>query len=77
MSEPKDTLQRLLVTLQLIPRHPGRIATPTLQEKLAERGFEIDLRSLQRDLKEKLSVHFPLICDETARPYRWSFSSAA
>ena len=77
MSDSKDTLQRLLVTLQLIPRHPGRIATPTLQEKLAERGFHIDLRSLQRDLKEKLSVHFPLTCDETTRPYRWSFSSDA
>ena len=77
MSDSKDTLQRLLITLQLIPRHPGCIATPTLQEKLAEQGFAIDLRSLQRDLKEKLSLHFPLTCDESVRPYRWSFSENA
>ena len=73
MSENKDTLLRLLATLQLIPRHPGRIATTTLQDKLADRGFKIDLRSLQRDLKDKLSSHFPLHCDESVRPYRWSF----
>ncbi|SFB86709.1 Predicted DNA-binding transcriptional regulator YafY, contains an HTH and WYL domains [Marinospirillum celere] len=77
MSESKDTLLRLLTTLQLIPRHPGRIATTTLQGKLADRGFSIDLRSLQRDLKEKLSSHFPLICDESVRPFRWSFIADA
>ena len=74
MSESKDTLLRLLTTLQLIPRYPGRISTPVLQEKLADRGFVIDLRSLQRDLKERLSGHFPLLCDESVRPYRWSFT---
>ncbi|WP_404418822.1 helix-turn-helix transcriptional regulator [Marinospirillum sp.] len=77
MSESKDTLLRLLTTLQLIPRHPGRIATPTLQEKLADRGFHIDLRSLQRDLKGRLSSHFPLACDESVRPFRWSFLADA
>lgn len=58
MSENKDTLLRLLATLQLIPRHPGRIATTTLQDKLADRGFKIDLRSLQRDLKD---ISYPAI----------------
>ncbi len=77
MSKSKDTLLRLLTTLQLIPRHPGRIATTTLQAKLSDRGFNIDLRSLQRDLKEKLSSHFPLVCDESMRPFRWSFISNA
>lgn len=77
MSENKDTLLRLLTTLQLIPRYPGRIATTTLQTKLSDRGFNIELRSLQRDLKEKLSSHFPLVCDETERPFRWSFIADA
>lgn len=75
MSAPKDTLLRQLVTLQLIPREPGRIATTVLQEKLAERGFEVSLRSLQRDLKERLSLQFPLICDESEKPFRWSFTA--
>lgn len=77
MAEPKDTLLRLLVTLQLIPRLPSRIATTTLQEKLAERGFHVTLRSLQRDLKDRLSLQFPLVCEESERPYRWSFRADA
>lgn len=75
MADPKDTLLRQLVTLQLIPRAPGRIATNTLQEKLAERGFAVSMRSLQRDLKDRLSLQFPLICDESEKTFRWSFAA--
>lgn len=73
MKDPRETALRYLATLTLIPREPGRIATSTLQQKLAERGFYIDMRSLQRDLKDKLSVHFPLLCDDSEKPFRWSF----
>ncbi|MDG4870976.1 WYL domain-containing protein, partial [Guyparkeria sp. 1SP6A2] len=59
--------------LQLIPRAPGRIATPVLKEKLAERGFNIDTRSLQRDLSQKLSTQFQIVCDDSQKPYRWYF----
>ncbi|RCV89847.1 helix-turn-helix transcriptional regulator [Billgrantia montanilacus] len=73
MSEIRDTLFRYLTMLQLIPRSPGRISTPVLLEKLHERGFQIDTRSLQRDLRDKLALHFPLTCDDTQKPYRWYF----
>lgn len=73
MSDARDTLFRYLTLLQLIPRYPGRISTPVLKEKLAERGFHIDVRSLQRDLSLKLSSHFPLSCDDSEKPYRWYF----
>ncbi|MBZ0330678.1 WYL domain-containing protein [Halomonas sp. ANAO-440] len=73
MSEIRDTLFRYLTLLQLIPRSPGRISTPVLLEKLHERGFQIDTRSLQRDLRDKLALHFPLTCDDTHKPYRWYF----
>ncbi|WP_280553476.1 WYL domain-containing protein [Halomonas sp. 25-S5] len=73
MAELRDTLFRYLTMLQLIPRQPGRIATPVLQEKLRERGFHIDSRSLQRDLRDKIALHFPLVCDDTQKPYRWYF----
>ncbi|MFC2992959.1 helix-turn-helix transcriptional regulator [Halomonas tibetensis] len=73
MAEIRETLFRYLTMLQLIPRHPGRIATPVLQEKLRERGFQIDSRSLQRDLRDKIALHFPLGCDDTQKPYRWYF----
>ncbi len=73
MSEIRDTLFRYLAMLQLIPRSPGRISTPVLLEKLQERGFQIDTRSLQRDLRDRLSLHFPLACDDSQKPYRWYF----
>lgn len=77
MSESKDPLFRYLALLQLIPRWPGRISTPTLQEKLRDKGFEVDIRSLQRDLRDKLARRFPIICDESQRPYRWSLDRDA
>ncbi|MDR5900429.1 WYL domain-containing protein [Halomonas vilamensis] len=73
MSDFRDTLFRYLTLLQLIPRAPGRISTPVLKEKLEERGVHIDTRSLQRDLRDRLSLHFPLSCDDNQKPYRWYF----
>ncbi|MFP4162328.1 MAG: helix-turn-helix transcriptional regulator [Ectothiorhodospira sp.] len=73
MSELRETLFRHLTLLQLIPRHPGRISTPVLLEKLQERGFHVDMRTLQRDLKDRLALHFPLACDDSGRPFRWYF----
>lgn len=72
MGTQRDTLFRYLTMLQLIPRAPQYKATTTLQCLLDERGFSVDLRSIQRDL-EKMSIHFPLLCDKNERPYRWSF----
>lgn len=72
MATQRDTLFRYLTMLQLIPRAPQFKATTTLQELLAERGFAIELRSIQRDL-EKMSSHYPLLCNKDERPYRWSF----
>lgn len=77
MAIHKDSLLRQLMLLQLIPKMPGRIATNTLCEKLAERGFEVYLRTLQRDLRDKLSVIFPIVCHDEEKPYRWSFDSGA
>ena len=77
----RDTLLRNLVLLRLIPRAPASISTTQLLNALAEEGFDITLRQLQRDLDGKLSDRFDLICskddpDETIskqRPYRWSY----
>lgn len=71
-----DTTLRYLEMLQLVPRYPQSISTGELQQKLAEQGFDINMRSIQRDL-EKLSLRFPLIADESTRPFRWSFDAGA
>ncbi len=64
-----DTLLRQISMLGLIPRRAPGITTAGLQSVLATRDFRVDLRTIQRDLV-KLSVAFPLICDESDRP-RW------
>lgn len=74
MKDLRETAIRYLVTLSFIPVLPGKIATSTLKEKLADKGFNISSRSLQRDLKDKLSTHFPLVCDDSEVPFRWSFA---
>ena len=67
-----DTLMRHLALLRMIPRHPHKRATTTLHERLIEEGFTLTPRSLQRDL-ERLSTRFPLTCDSSEKPYRWSY----
>ncbi|WP_347878655.1 hypothetical protein [Pseudomonas aeruginosa] len=57
MSEAKDTLLRMFALLRLIPEFPGHIASTTLLEKLRDRGFFVDMRTVQRDLN-RLSTPF-------------------
>lgn len=75
-AQPKhDTLSRLLELLKAIPHH--RWATPReLQDQLAGLGFEVDLRSVQRDLKE-LQNSFPLEHNDKGRPHGWRWSAEA
>jgi predicted DNA-binding transcriptional regulator YafY len=76
MPSPKDTLLRQITLLQLIPRMPGKMATTTLCEKLHNRGYTVNIRTVQRDLT-RLSTILPLICHEEELPYRWSFEEKA
>lgn len=75
-AQPKhDTLSRLLELLKAIPHH--RWTTPReLQGQLAALGFEVDLRSVQRDLKE-LQNSFPLEHNDKGRPHGWRWSAEA
>ena len=76
MAEAKDTLHRQLTLLRLIPRSPHYISTQTLQEKLRERGFKVDLRTVQRDLN-RLSASFALFSDRKAGRNGWSYDKDA
>lgn len=75
-AQPKhDTLSRLLELLKALPHH--RWATPgELRDQLADRGFEVDLRSVQRDLKE-LQKSFPLDHNDKGKPHGWRWSAEA
>ena len=70
-----DTLQRLLELLKALPHHNW--ATPSeLHARLLDMGYEVDLRSVQRDLKE-LQKSFPLDHNDKGRPHGWRWSAEA
>jgi len=75
-AQPKhDTLSRLLELLKALPHH--RWATPSeLRDQLADHGFDVDLRSVQRDLKE-LQKSFPLDHNDKGKPHGWRWSAEA
>ena len=73
MPEAKDTQLRLLTLLSLIPVHPRFTTTTTLQEKLQERGYSVDLRTVQRDLN-RISPALALTNEKKDGRNRWSFA---
>lgn len=67
-----DTFLRYFEMLYLIPREPSSISTLELLEKLQNTGYQIDLRTVQRDLIKLSSSHlFPICSTEGTRPLRW------
>lgn len=72
MANTAETFHRYLMTLQSIPRYPYSITTSALLGRLEGHGIKLTERTLQRDLSERLSLYFPLICDDSSRPFRWS-----
>ncbi len=67
-----DSLLRYFDMLCLIPKAPNSISTPDLLEKLQNTGYEIDLRTVQRDLiKLSSSPLFPISNTENTKPLRW------
>ncbi len=64
-----NTLLRQWAMLRAIPRAPRRIDTTSIRDKLTAQGYEISLRTIQRDLN-MLSKDWPLLSDE-AKPQGW------
>ena len=71
-----DTLMRQWQMLRLVPRFPSSITTSELVYRLADAGFKVTRRTLQRDLAT-LSAIFPLLCNEDSKPFGWSWSADA
>jgi len=57
--------------ISLVPKEPMNISAPEIRKSLAYQGFEVTLRTVQRDL-DKASLSFPIFkAVEGAKP-RWS-----
>jgi predicted DNA-binding transcriptional regulator YafY len=76
MPNNQDTLFRHWHMLRLIPRYPSKITAGQVQHSLSSQGFEVSVRTLQRDLQE-LSQIFPLVVDEREKPFGWSWQRDA
>lgn len=67
-----DTLLRYLEMLRLIPKEPQSISTTELFEKLQNNGYDVELRTVQRDLIKLSASHlFPICSTENKKPQRW------
>ena len=69
-----DTFLRQWAMLKLIPHAPRKVDSLSLRAGLLGQGFDVDLRTLQRDLKG-LSAVFPLRCDTRSKPFGWQWMS--
>ncbi|MBB5021342.1 helix-turn-helix transcriptional regulator [Desulfurispira natronophila] len=71
MDKKFDTLLRQWKMLQLLPRR-RKIDARTLQQSLHDDGFDVTIRTIQRDLQSLSSV-FPIASDES-KPIGWSWA---
>lgn len=77
MSEESGrTVTRQWLMLQAVPRFPGKTTTAELEARLRDEGFEVNRRTIERDL-HTLSARFPLILDDRSKPYGWSWAQGA
>lgn len=75
-STTRNAIARQWELLRLLPRRSPGCTTAVLADRLGGLGFQTDLRTVQRDLVH-LSTLFPLIADESARPFRWRWADDA
>ena len=71
-----DTTLRQLKLLEFLPRQPRKASPQQLRDLLLDTGFDVSIRTIQRDLKT-LSAILPLISDERNKPYGWSWHKDA
>jgi predicted DNA-binding transcriptional regulator YafY len=76
MRSQNDTQLRQWAMLKQIPQYPRQITARELTEYLIALGFDIRKRTVERDLISLSSV-FPLIANDSSKPYGWSWSKDA
>ncbi|MBI2392511.1 MAG: hypothetical protein HYV09_23200 [Deltaproteobacteria bacterium] len=70
-----DAALRLCMVLTMLPRSPRRVAARAIAVRLVAAGFNITLRTVERDL-QKLRTVFPVELDATHKPFGWSLREA-
>jgi len=70
MTRSVDTLYRQWLMLSRVPRYPRKVSVPELKDMLLGEGYDVDTRTIQRDLI-KLSSSFPLNNETEGRKNYW------
>ena len=73
MRRVTETIARQWELLALVPSEPRSITTAELRERLAARGYDVDIRTIQRDLIA-LESKFMLMCRTEGRTNSWYWS---
>lgn len=71
-----DTLWRQWNLLRLMPRSPRQSTAPDLRKALLAQGIDVSRRTVERDL-QALSGRFPLLSDESSKPFGWCWAPDA
>lgn len=71
-----ETLLRQWQMLRHIPRYPQKISARILMQRLADEGYIVSKRTVERDLIS-LSLTFPLAQDDRDKEYGWSWQKDA
>ncbi|MEI6146583.1 MAG: hypothetical protein WCP66_09220 [Methylococcales bacterium] len=68
-----DQVIRLYQIINLLPRHPEMTLTiPLLKNKLLDHGYDVSIRTLQRDMKALESIFIGIdSCRRTNRSICW------
>jgi len=75
--DKRATLLRQWEMLRLLPKAPSpQITAKQLRERLEQAGYEINERTVQRDLKALAEV-FPIDLQDRAPPYGWRWNRDA
>lgn len=76
MAKSTETLYRHGRILELVPTLPASTTAPALWVRLRDEGFTCTKRTVERDL-ELLSGRYPLVADDSDKPFRWSYTRQA
>jgi predicted DNA-binding transcriptional regulator YafY len=71
-----DPIIRLMRILSLLPHAPKKLAARALFERLADEGYRVTLRTVERDLHRLRGV-LPILLDNHHRPFGWSWRADA
>lgn len=72
----REAIERHWHLLRELPRYPSTVTAGQIASALAANNLEPSRRTIERDLIA-LSVMFPIVCDESKKPYRWSWQKDA